>query len=208
MKSVDKSKEAVKVYNKIALRYHKKFQEPSEFIDKFISFLPNGARVLDVGCGTGTDSIYLEKNGLNVEGIDLSKAMIKIAKERAPQIKFKIMDMRCLKYPDNSFDGIFVAYSLIHIPAKDVKKTLEELKRVLKVGGIAYFALQEGKGEKFLKEPLNQRYKTFLHLFTIKEFTNLLKANGFEILFTATRKPKCKEEFPFNKLFIIGKRIK
>jgi ubiquinone/menaquinone biosynthesis C-methylase UbiE len=208
MKSVDKCKEVAKVYDKIALKYHKKFQEPSDFIDKFVSFLPKGAKVLDVGCGTGTDSLYLKKKGLKVEGIDLSKKMIKIAKERAPQIKFALMDMRSLKYPEDFFDGLFVAYSLIHIPNKDIPKTLEELKRVLKKGGIAYFALQEGKGEKFLKAPLNPKYKMFLHFFTIRRFTNLLKKYGFEVVFIARRRPKSKEEFLCNKLFIIARKTK
>jgi ubiquinone/menaquinone biosynthesis C-methylase UbiE len=208
MKSIDKSREAVKIYDKIALKYLEKFRKPSAFLNKFVSFLPKSARVLDVGCGPGTDSIYLKTKGLNVEGIDLSKKMIKIARQRSSSIKFKVMDMRSLKYPDNFFDGLVVAYSLIHIPSKDIQKTLKELKRVLKNSGIIYFGLQEGKGERFLETPLNPKYKMFLHFFTMREFITLLKKHGFEVVFTAKLKPKSKEEFPCNKLFIIARKIK
>jgi ubiquinone/menaquinone biosynthesis C-methylase UbiE len=208
MKHINKSNETVKTYNKIAAKYAKKFHKPSYFLNKFASLLPKNAKILDVGCGPGTDSIYLKRKGLNVEGIDLSRKMVKIARQRFSSIKFKVMDMRSLKYPNSYFDGIVIAFSLIHISNQDIPKTLKELKRVLKNGGVIYFGLQEGKGEKFLETPLDPRYKMFLHFFTIKEFTSLLKRFGFKVIFTARQRPKRKEEFQCNKLFIIARKMK
>ena len=77
----DKNKIAVKVYDNIAEKYAKTFPNPSSFIDEFISLLPKGGKVLDVGCGPGQDTEYLSRKGLNAEGIDLSRNMIKLPKE-------------------------------------------------------------------------------------------------------------------------------
>jgi len=203
----DKSVTAVRVYDKIAEKYSKTFQNPSDFIDKFISFLPRNAKVLDVGCGPGQDTNYMFRKGLNVEGIDLSETMIGTAKKRFPEIKFLVMDMRNLEYPDNYFDGLLVSFSLIHIPNRDIDNVLSELRRVLKNKGIMYIGLQEGKGEKFVTEPLRPKEKMFLHYFTLSEISKLLKKFNFEILFSKSLPPESKEEFLCNKLFIISRKL-
>jgi len=204
----DQISEAARTYDKIALKYLEKFYKPSDHIDRFISFLPKNGKVLDVGCGPGADSEYLKRKGFDVEGIDLSSKMIKLAKNRVKSIKFQVMDMRSLRYPDRYFDGLLAAFSLIHIPKKDTLKAIKELKRVLKLNGIIYLGLQGGKGEKILEEPLNPKYKIFLHLFAMREIAGLLRKNGFKILFTAKREPKNTKEFKFDKLFIIAKKLR
>ena len=77
-----------------------------DFIEKEIDFNKQ-TRILDIGCGTGRHSIELTKRGYNVTGIDLSKSMLKRAKEKASKenlkIDFKKQDARNLKF-NNEFD--------------------------------------------------------------------------------------------------------
>ena len=150
----DKSKIAVKVYDIIAKKYTEVFFEDfsdKEFIDKFLELLPKKGKILDVGCGPGNFTKYFLAKGYSAEGIDLSKEMIEIAKQKVPHGIFKIMDLRKLEYPNGSFDGLFAAYSLIHIPKKEIITTLKEFGRVLKPRGILFLAVQEGKGKNLLK---------------------------------------------------------
>ena len=131
--------------------------------------LPKGAKILDVGCGPGGDVKFFLEMGYFAQGIDMSKEMIKIAKRKVPDGIFSIMDMRRLGYIDESFDGVFAAYSLIHIPAREVVSTLKEFNRVLKKGGVMFLAVREGRGEGFIKEPLDETKKIFVKSFTQEE---------------------------------------
>jgi len=115
---MDKNKVAVDTYNKISKIYASKYFNDladSSYIDDFLKTLKRGSKVLDVGCGPGTFTKYILGKGFNAEGVDLSDEMIDIARNKVPNAAFGKMDMRNLKYGDNIFDGLLVAYSLIHM---------------------------------------------------------------------------------------------
>jgi len=202
-----KSKRAVGVYDKIFLSYEKEFREPSEHINDFLNLVHKNGDILDVGCGIGVDTNYIQSNGFKVIGVDLSKNMLKLAKRKFPEIDFRIEDMRKLQFESNSFDGIFVAYSLIHISKKEVFNVVKQLYHFLKSDGIIYFAVQEGKSEElFIKEPLNPEEDLFLNIFSYNELKDIIERVGFIIIKKYTRKSMKKEELDFNKLFILAKK--
>ena len=62
--------------------------------------------------------------GFQVIGIDYSNEMLGTARNKVPDGSFRHMDMRELDFEEESFDGLLVAYSLIHIPSEDIPKTL------------------------------------------------------------------------------------
>ncbi|MBU1974807.1 MAG: methyltransferase domain-containing protein, partial [Nanoarchaeota archaeon] len=102
---MDRLNETIRTYDKDVDRYiHKlEFDLPKEELEKFIGLL-KGKKVLDAGCGAGRDSKYLSEKGLDVIGIDLSKNMIKAAKERA-KAEFHVGDIRNTNFGDASFNG-------------------------------------------------------------------------------------------------------
>ena len=205
----DKSKIAVKVYDKIAKKYTEVFFEDfsdRKFIDKFLELLPKKAKILDIGCGPGSFTKYFLAKGYSTEGADLSKEMIKIARQKVPQGIFKIMDLRKLGYSNESFDGLFAAYSLIHIPEKEIISTLKEFSRVLKQGGILFLAVQEGKGEKFVEEPLKKGEQIFIKFFTEEELKQDLQKTNFSVIEAARKTTEVKEELGANKLFVITRK--
>lgn len=207
----DKSKLAVKVYDKIAKRYTRSFFEDfsdKKFIDQFLELLPKKAKILDVGCGPGNFTKYFLAKGYSTEGIDLSKEMIKIAKQKVPKAIFKIMDLRKLRYPAKSFDGLFVAYSLIHIPEGDIISTLKGFNKTLKSNGLLFLAVQKGKGERFVAEPLKKGEKIFIRFFSEKELNRNLQKANFLVVKTALRKTNVKEELGTQKLFVIARKLK
>ena len=133
-------------YNKIAESWHQDHQSDDWWVEgtnTFISFLKKGELVLDVGCGAGTKSKYLLKNGLQVIGIDFSEKMIEIARKEIPQGKFFVMDINDVDKLRENFDGIFMQAVLLHVPKKEVESVLKKAVVKLKVGGYLYIAVKE-----------------------------------------------------------------
>lgn len=102
--------------------------------------LPDGKnlRILDVGTGTGFFAILLSQAGHQVEGVDLTPAMLSEAQEVAAQrglsIVFREMDAQVLDYPDESFDVVLSRNLTWTLP--EPEKAYREWHRVLKPGGM------------------------------------------------------------------------
>ena len=148
---------------------------PTESIQKFISFLPNHARIIDIGCGSGRDAkIFLEK-GISVSGIDFSQNLIDIAKSNAPLADFQIMDIEAITFPEAFFDGAWAACSLCHIPKKILPFVLKNIHSILKPHGYFYLTLEEGVGEG-LKEDLRYgHFEKFWSFFEEDELCTIQK---------------------------------
>lgn len=173
-------------YNKFAQKYTKLyFDDHTDFPfvkNMFISKLPERAKVLDVGCGPGTFTKLLRDNSFDVIGIDTSKEMLKIARKKVTKVKFKLMDMKKTPFPDDYFDGIISAYSLIHIPTFEIVPTLFEFKRILKNNGLLYAICQKGQPDRIVDDPDMPSEKMFLNFFTRKRLNILLVQTGFTVL--------------------------
>jgi ubiquinone/menaquinone biosynthesis C-methylase UbiE len=183
---MDKSKFAVDTYDKIADIYTKQYFDDLsdiEYVDKFLNLLPRNANVLDVGSGPGQFSKYIISKGFDVIGIDFSQKMVDIAKEKVSNVTFKQMDMRKLNFENNYFDGLLVAYSLIHIPSTDIHETIDGFHRVLKQNGIIEFITQKGEADKIIDEPFMPSEKMFFNFFTKERITNFLTKANFKIEF-------------------------
>lgn len=98
--------------------------------------------VLDIGCGSGTNSIFLAKSGANVTGLDISPSAIEIATERARRenvsCKFIVDNAYDLNFPDNEFTFIFDRGCFHHIPSELREKYIDGLSKVLKKDGDYY----------------------------------------------------------------------
>jgi ubiquinone/menaquinone biosynthesis C-methylase UbiE len=103
-----------------------------------------GKKVLEVGCGGAQCGIAMAKKGAIVTGIDISKEQLKLAKKLAERnkVKIKFIQRDFKKFPEvksNSQDIAFSAFALQY--ADDLLKTLKEIHRVLKKGGIFVWSL-------------------------------------------------------------------
>lgn len=162
---------------------------------------------MDVGCCPGIDAAYISSKGFNVTGIDLSRTMPRLAKQNAPKARFKVADMRKLQFNQESFDGIFVAYSLIHIQKKDALHTLTKLCKICKTKAALYVAVRQGRSKEFfIKEPLQPSEKMFLNIFLKYGILSLIKKSGFKIARIYERKANNKNEVNFNKFFVLAKK--
>ncbi len=117
-----------------------------ELLEAFAASVPQ-AVVLDVGCGPGHVGRYLSERGIAVVGIDLSPAMIEVARRLNPALRFEVADMRTLPMGDGTVGAIAAFYSLIHIRRAEVPAVLDEFRRVLTPAGRLLLAVHGGKGD-------------------------------------------------------------
>lgn len=206
---MDKSKLAVDTYEKIAGKYADQYfndMVDMPYIDKFLTKLPKNAKILDVGSGPGQFAKHMIEKGFKVVGIDYSKEMVAIAKEKVPMVDFHYMDMRQLNFPDSSFDGIFSAYSLIHIPSEEVLTTLKGFHKVLKAGGYIEIAVQKGEADKIIDEPFMPTEKMFFNFFTEERITKYLINAGFEVVSQELMSIDDAETMSDKVIYTIGKK--
>lgn len=114
---------------------------PAAKLVKFTQVAP-GQRVLDVACGTGVVAVTAARRGAKVSGLDLSPVLVERARHNAAvasvDIDFVEGDAEAMPYPDASFDVVLSQFGHIFAPRPAV--ALQEILRVLKVGGRVAFS--------------------------------------------------------------------
>jgi phosphatidylethanolamine/phosphatidyl-N-methylethanolamine N-methyltransferase len=142
MKAQKEPKMIERVYGKIGPIYNfiygkLLFNEGRSVAIKLLE-IKRGARILEVGVGTGL-TLPLYPHECTITGIDLSESMLKEAEvlmedRGITNAKVRIMDATKLEFPDNSFDGVLG--NLFISATTYPEKSLEEMRRVCKPGGI------------------------------------------------------------------------
>lgn len=164
-------------------------------LNSLSSKIPQGSKILDLGCGTGDMSIFLSDYG-EVIGYDFSNNSLKIAKDNVSRlgldnVKFKKLDIT--KESFGKFDYIFCIGVLHHIPQKE--KALENIKKmmhketILIISVYSKWAVKLGKRKAKDGDTNHARFMdTFKHPYETfygqKEFERYLESNGFEVLKT------------------------
>ena len=119
--------------------------------------------ILDLGCGSGRDSIHLANNGTQVIGLDAARSGLMLAQKRIVHLELRISlvesDSRVLPFSDAFFDGVY-CFGLLHefvgeSARDDVNRTLREIQRVLKLTGAAVVAVSAGDPDKSLPHVQN-----------------------------------------------------
>jgi ubiquinone/menaquinone biosynthesis C-methylase UbiE len=102
-----------------------------------------GLKVLEIGCGLGTDGAQFAEAGADYTGVDLTEAAVDLARKRFELFdlpgSFQTADAEKLPFPDNSFDVVYSHGVLHHTP--DTQKAIQEVHRVLRHGGHAIVML-------------------------------------------------------------------
>ena len=107
-------------------------------------------RILDVACGTGEQAIMLAKEGLDVAAIDLSPAMLRVAREKSPPaIAYLLGNAEALPFGSGSFDCVTISLALHEMAPETRIRTTDEILRILTPGGklivFDYAALKDWK---------------------------------------------------------------
>lgn len=141
--------------------------------NKFLEKLQKGAYILDFGCGSGRDTKYFLERGYQVDAIDGSIELCKLASEFTG-ITVKHMYFQELSEIEK-YDGIWACSSILHLGLEDLEVVLKKMSLAVKLGGVIYTSFKYGdfSGER------NGRYFTDM---TEDSFSKLLqKIEGLEV---------------------------
>jgi SAM-dependent methyltransferase len=114
-----------------------------EFLLAFERGTPPGL-LLDLGCGPGHVAAFMAGLGRQVVGIDLSTAMVAVARELSPRIEFQQGDLCALGFANGSCAGVIAFYCLIHLSTDEIAIAAREIHRVLAPGGRVALAFHVG----------------------------------------------------------------
>ena len=161
-------------YNKHAKEYinNTKDVNMKEYYDIFESYLVIQDKILDVGFGSGRDSLYFVNKGYEVISIDPVKEFCDNAKDigLANVYQLSIEDINYV----NEFDGIWACASLLHIKSNKLVDVFNKCYKALKDKGVMYVSFKYGDFEGIIDD----RYFTYL---TKESFTNIINQTNFKI---------------------------
>ena len=159
-------------YNQNATRFYTTTVSV-EFTDtqqRFLSYLPHPAFILDFGCGSGRDTKAFLDQGYQVEAIDGSEELCKLATDYTG-IQVRHMLFQELSAIDK-YDGIWACSSILHLPKDELLNVMRKMTVALKPNGIIYTSFKYGtfSGEK------NGRYFTDMTETTFADFISDIEA--------------------------------
>ena len=111
---------------------------------EWLQYLPADARLLDLGCGGGQDAGDLAQRGYRVVGVDRTRALLSAGRRRYCSLPLVRADLRELPFQAMSFNGLWAAASLIHLPKPDARRILTDLYRLVRPGGLFAATMTHG----------------------------------------------------------------
>ena len=112
-----------------------------------LSGLPHGARVADLGCGSGVFTELLRRRGYTSVGLDISPKLVALGRRKYPGLGLVEGDAENLPFENASFDGVLLSGLVHHFP--DPRRLASEVNRVLKSGG-KFFAFDPNRLNPFM----------------------------------------------------------
>lgn len=144
-----------------------------EIYEIFLSYITDGGKILDLGCGSGRDTKHFIEAGYDVTAVDGSRTLCDEA------TKYTGIEVRCMRFDElnetNVYDGVFACASLLHVPTEDLPGILCKIRDSIKLGGILYASFKYGDYE-------GERDGRFFHDMNEESVAELLShIDGFNI---------------------------
>jgi len=171
--------ETVSVYNARAESYNDLVSRdtPDQDLQAFLDAVTLGGHVMDLGCGPGNSAAMMRDAGLNVDAVDASSGMVRVAREQYD------IDARLATFDDingvDVYDGVWANFSLLHAAKTDMPRHLAAIHTALKAGGVFHIGTKLGTDE--MRDSIGRMYSYY----EADELLGLLKDAGF-----TPRKPR------------------
>lgn len=141
-----------------------------------------GGPVVDVGCGPGHVTAELSGLGVDASGIDLSPAMVELARREHPGLRFEVGSMTDLELADDSVAGLLAFWSLIHVPDEAVPGVFGHFRRVLRPGAPLLVGFHVGDVSRLKTEGYGGHpMKVYVHRRPVQRIADWLRDAGFTI---------------------------
>jgi ubiquinone/menaquinone biosynthesis C-methylase UbiE len=122
-------------------------QARTKYTSVLLENLAFGAKVLELGCGSGTPTTKRLAERSSLTGVDISSEQINLARENIPAARFLCADMGQLDFPPASFDAVAAFYSIIHVPRDEHAALLQTIATWLRPGGLLVATMGAGSTE-------------------------------------------------------------
>jgi ubiquinone/menaquinone biosynthesis C-methylase UbiE len=214
----DTSSSVQRAYDAVAGEYDRQISDELDekpldraWLRAFVDLVRTGT-IADVGCGPGHVTRYLARLHNDVVGIDLSPAMIAIARERAPQLAFTVESMLTLAAGAQAWAGLVAWYSIIHLEAHERPVAFSEFARVLRHGGHLMIAFHIDSPEfatgqvNHISDWFGQRVRLDGYFLDPDEITSEVTAAGFTVIAKMERLPSANVEYPSRRCYLLFQR--
>ncbi|OEJ98381.1 class I SAM-dependent methyltransferase [Streptomyces thermolilacinus] len=201
---------AAEVFDEVGARYEEVFADvPGQLaaLDWLMGRIPPGARVLDVGSGTGRPTAErLARAGFDVTGIDVSAEMVRVARERVPGARFEVADVRTFEPPEGGYDAVCAFFPLLVMDQPEVAGSLTRMASWVAPGGA--LALATVPGDIRGLDIVWMGHRVTVSSLSSDEHLRLLAAAGLEVVHhhTAVYRPHGPDAGPEEHLYVHARR--
>jgi SAM-dependent methyltransferase len=200
-------------YDRVAARYADTFvgelaKKPIDrgLLDAYAELVGGRGRVIEVGCGPGQVGAYLAGRGIDVEGVDLSPAMIAEARARFPALRFRAGDMLALEEADASVAGIVAFYAIVHLQPDEIARAAREWFRVLAPNGLLLMSFHVGDERIHLEEFLGERVAIDFVFHDRPAVERDLEKAGFTVEARLERRGVAAVEHPSLRAYLLARK--
>ncbi|MEU5344915.1 MULTISPECIES: class I SAM-dependent methyltransferase [unclassified Streptomyces] len=176
-----------------------------------IDSLPAGARVLDLGCGTGVPTTrQMTDAGFEVVGVDLSGRMVRLAREYVPTATFHQLDIADLRpggpHDLGRFDAVAAFFSLLMLPRVEIPLALRTVRHLLVPGGLFVLSMVEADVDNYAIPFLGNTIR--VSGYVLEDLHKVIETGGFEIVKEAsyTYAPAVADVPPEEQVFLCCRR--
>ncbi|MCX5380667.1 class I SAM-dependent methyltransferase [Streptomyces sp. NBC_00091] len=167
-------------------------------LDAFAEYVrgAGGGAVADLGCGTGRVTAYLDGLGVRTFGVDLSPAMVAVARRSYPGLRFEVGRMAGLDMADGVLGGVLAWYSTVHTPPGELPAVFAEFARVLAPGGYLLTAFEAGDERRRLEHAYGHPVDLDVYGTPPELIASLLAGAGLAEVARLVREPDARERGP------------
>lgn len=197
----DSYKRDVAYWNSYYKRKIEAIQKPSDFAKEVLSYMQEGKKLLDIGCGNGRDSVFFAKQKINVTGLDLSEEAI----WQLDQLQLKHANFICDDFVSSKvlyqiqYDYFYSRWTMHAISEQQEDELLQNIYKSMKWGGFLFVEARSihddlyGKGKNVGGNAyiFNEHYRRFMDK---RVFVNKLERIGFQIVSAVEDKGFSKTE--------------
>ena len=151
-------------------------------LERFVSWLPEGGKILEVGSGgSGRDTEEFSNRGFVVDTLDYSHAAVVSLRTKFPDMQVYEADMRNIELSGESYNGVWACAAIVNLAKNDIPETLAGFYRLLRKDGVVFVSAKEGEGEKVVPDKAGERFFSF---FKESELKEIMEKAGFQIRYS------------------------
>lgn len=174
-------------------------------LDRFAESMDGEGQTAELGCGPGHVAGYLHARGVEVVGIDLSPAMVEIARVLNPNVEFRVGDMTQLEIPDAGLAGIVAFYSIVHFSPSELESLFRHFRQKLMVGGLAFIAFHVGDEVVHVDELFGAPVSLDFSFHQPARVVDALRAARLDVFEQAEREPYPGAEYASRRCYLLAR---